>query len=88
MIQKIIDWLPRSSADATRVSLSVKGALTAIIPVTVLGAQLAGITEVDSVVVQELVDTAEEVVFTLSLAVSALMTGYGVVRRILNKSKK
>lgn len=88
MIQKILDALPRSSSDASRISLTVKGALSYAIPVAVLVFQLLGITEVGQAELQDIVDKAEAVVFAGGVLVSTIITAYGAVRRVWNKIRK
>lgn len=69
--------LPKSSADPTKISLTIKGALLALIPVAVLVARSAGIEVTEN----ELVELANNLVALVSLA----LVVWGGVRRLVNK---
>lgn len=69
-------WLIRSSADPRNTSLAIKGALVAIMPIVLY---VTGIAEADfNIVVEAIVST----IFALSTIVSAVMTVYGIIRKV------
>lgn len=66
-----------SSADATKVSLTVRGILLGIVPMVML---LFGITEAEAIAI---VDVIVDIVFYGTTLISLVMTLYGLVRKFI-----
>lgn len=87
MLKDLMDKLPRSSEDSRNISLTVKSALSYVIPVAVVVIQLTGATTVDSAQLQVIVDNMEMLTFYTSMAISTVFLIWGGVRRIWNSIK-
>ena len=85
----IIQWFVSSSADPTKLALSARALLVAVVPTILAVAPLVG---VDPVFAQEwlnqFIDSAEKLVFYVFSAVAAGMFLYGMVRKVLLTAKK
>jgi hypothetical protein len=72
-LQKVIAWIILSSADPTEVSLTVRGALIAVIPTLIAVAGVAHVNRGDDSVSTAFEDTLAQVIHvTLTLTPSAI----------------
>lgn len=78
MLKSLIQWFVKSSADPERISLTVKSALVAILPIIML---VAGISDSESSL---LVDTITDIVFYGLSLVSAVGVVFGFCRKLWN----
>lgn len=80
----IIKWILQSSADPTKLALTVRGLLVGIIPTVIALAPFFGI---DPVFVQDWIgqfaDAAEKIVFLVFSLVAAVMVAWGLFRKII-----
>jgi hypothetical protein len=77
-----VEWIVYSSNDATQISLTVKGALLGIIPYLMIVAGIAHVNVGDSTTLTALVDSIANFVQVALTAVSALVTVYGLARKV------
>ena len=81
-LQKLIAWIVVSSADPDEVSLTVKGALVAVIPTLMAVAGIAHINLGDGSLLTSLVDALAELIqVTLTLVATAIAV-WGITRKI------
>lgn len=80
----IIKWILTSSADPTKLALTVRGLLVAIVPTAIAVAPLFGI---DPTFAQDwlgqLADGVEKIVFLVFSLVAAVMVVWGLFRKIV-----
>lgn len=81
MLKKIWNWLVKSSVNAQRISLTVKGILIGIIPVVMTIAHLANI-KVESADLTTLIDAMANLIIVLGSLVSIIAMIWGVIRKI------
>lgn len=81
MITKIVTWFVRSSADPTKISLTVRGALVSFITIVTIWAGLAGV-QLPSEMITEWVEAIVVFVQSTVLTVSAAITAWGLFRKI------
>ena len=85
----IIQWFVQSSADPSKLALSARALLVAVVPTILAVAPLVG---VDPVFAQEwlnqFVDTTEKLVFYVFSAVASGMFLYGMIRKVLLSVKR
>lgn len=80
---KIPSWL-QSSQDSNKVSLSVKGFLTGLIPLIVILVKVFQI-DIAEAQINEIIDTLGNTVIVVWTAVSAIITLYGLIRKLFKK---
>ena len=80
-LKKAWDWIVKSSADAGKMSLMVKGILTAAIPTVVLLANFTNI-QLESAELENIVALIAGLVFYIGSAVSTIMTIWGFIRKV------
>ena len=68
-----------SSADANKISLTVKGILLSLVPIIMI---LTGLTEAE---IQPIIDTIVQIVFLATTMISAGQVLYGLMRKIYLK---
>lgn len=83
IIQKIWNWLVVSSADPSRISLTIKGIGVAIIPYLMIITNTSGV-QIGSTEITSLFDTLAMIVQNFLTIVSGIMFVYGLVRKIRN----
>lgn len=83
-----INWLVISSSDPNKVSLTVKGVLTAAIPTILFVAHLAGVDAIVGQNAQSVIDAVGTFVMGGLYAVSAIVSLYGAIRKIVNSFQK
>jgi hypothetical protein len=71
-----------SSVDPNQLSLSVKGALTLVLPLFVLLAKTVGVTFAEGDL-ETLIEATSNTVAAVGFAVSAVLTLWGLVRKVL-----
>lgn len=81
-MQKIFDFILKSSADAQKTSLTIKGAGIAAIPTIVLVAHLANI-QLQNEQLTQVVDGLANAVLYIGYAISACVFLYGLLRKIV-----
>lgn len=81
MLKKFWDWLVQSSADPTKVSVTVKGALGTVASVLVLLSPLVHV-QISNEQVSSVIDLTAQVVVSLCAVVSAIAGILGLVRKI------
>lgn len=79
-------WL-QSSADATKLSLTVKGVASSVVPVLLLVAKAYG-SELTGEDVNEALDAVLNVLLGVTGLVTVVLTAIGSVRKVVNKLKK
>ena len=86
-MRTIINFIFRSSADPRKVSATVRGLLIGLIPLTLeLTGAACGLGycfDVDQNLLEKIVEGLAEITYWITLAVSALVTAYGVGRKVL-----
>lgn len=75
------NWFVRSSADPTKVSATVKGILTLVVPAIIIFAPVVGIT-LPNVEATELVNDLTAIVFNLWTAFGLAVTTFGLIRKL------
>lgn len=80
-MKKIIDWIIYSSEDPAKISMTVKGILTAAIPTIIFVAKIFNV-EIGSEDLTAFVDALVLFIGAVSMAVSAYMTVVGFFRKI------
>lgn len=78
MLKRIYEWFIKSSADPQKVSLTIKGFLSAVVFV------LAGLGINYTLDVNTLTYSITELIQSLGLLISTLITTYGLLRKIYN----
>ena len=73
-----------SSVDPKKISLSVKGILIAWIPVITMLSGLAGL-DLDESAINNLIESVVQFVFAGSTAFAAILTAYGIARKIVKR---
>lgn len=68
-----------SSADANKISLTVKGILLSLVPIIMI---MTGLTEAE---IQPIIDTIVQIVFLATTLISAGQVLYGLMRKIYLK---
>lgn len=68
-----------SSADANKISLTVKGILLSLVPIIMI---MTGLTEAE---IQPIIDTFVQIVFLATTMISAGQVLYGLMRKIYLK---
>lgn len=68
-----------SSADANKISLTVKGILLSLVPIIMI---MTGLTEAE---IQPIIDTIVQIVFLATTMISAGQVLYGLMRKIYLK---
>lgn len=91
-LQKVWTWLITSSADPARVSLTVRGALLALIPTILWLVSTAcgfGIVclGVDEPFLNQFVESLVALVQALLTAIAAVWVVWGMIRKIVNTAK-
>jgi hypothetical protein len=81
-LMAVFEWILVSSADPNEVSLTVKGALVAIIPGVMALAGLAHVNLGDGSVLTGLFDAVAQFVQSLLTVVATVMTVVGAVRKV------
>jgi hypothetical protein len=76
--------LVASSVDPKKISLSIKGILIAWIPVITLLSGLAGL-DLEESVINNLIESIVQITFAGSTALAAILTAYGVARKVVKK---
>jgi hypothetical protein len=71
-----LSWLIRSSADPQKVSLAVKGAMLALMPIILY---VSGITEANYSALTEAIVAG---IFAISALISAIQIAFGILRKI------
>jgi len=74
-MKNILNWLLKSSADANKTSLTVKGVLASLVPLLVL-------TGLDEGSVNTLVEAIVQTIAQFGVVVTAGVTLYGFLRKI------
>jgi len=80
-MKKIIDWIVLSSADPSKLSLMVKGILTAAIPTVIFLAKIFNV-EVGGEDLTAFVDAFVVFIGAVAAAISAYMTVVGFFRKV------
>jgi hypothetical protein len=81
-LQKLIAWIVVSSADPNEVSLTVKGALVAVVPTLMAVAGFAHINLGDGSLLTSLVDGLAQVIQVALTLVATAMAVWGTVRKV------
>jgi hypothetical protein len=81
-IRRALEWIIASSADANKLSLMIKGVLLGVLPVAVAFAGLVNV-QLDSATLEKVVETISQIVLYGGGAISALVTAWGLVRKII-----
>lgn len=80
-MKKIWNWLVLSSVDPSKTALTVKGALTAVVPLLVLFSGAFNI-ETDSSTIKNVIDVVGTIVMQGLTLVGTGMSLYGLIRKI------
>ena len=76
-----------SSANPEKLSLTIRGILVGLVPIVLLVSGAMNI-QMAQVELTELIDSVVRVVITITAALSAVMTAYGFIRKIVLKFGK
>lgn len=79
---KFLNWLIRSSQDSTKISLTVKGTLTALVPLAVMASGILKLN-IDNDQALQVVDTITILVSSFFTFVGAIVACVGFVRKFL-----
>lgn len=85
MLKKIWNWVIYSSANAEEISLTVKGVLLGIVPAVIILGNLAHVT-FTSDQLTHIIDGIVAAIGAIGLIVSAIMTLYGLLRKLATTS--
>lgn len=80
-LKTIWKWLVLSSANANNISLTVKGILTAILPVLILILQTFNL-ETDSQTLADVINYTGTIIVSLGGAIASVATAVGLFRKI------
>lgn len=86
-MKNIIDWFVKSSADPTRLSLTVKGILIGVIPVVLMVAPILGLN-LEEGSLKDLVNAIDQAFIALFGLAAAITTLYGLSRKIATGLRK
>lgn len=81
-MKKIFDFILKSSVDAQKTSLTIKGIGMALIPTLILVSNLANI-QLQNEQLTQVVDAIANIVLYVGYAISSGMALYGLVRKII-----
>jgi len=79
------NWILLSSQDASKLSLMIKGVLLGVLPAVVAFAGLVNV-QLDSAALEQTVELVSQIVLYVGGAISALVTAYGLIRKILTSA--
>lgn len=80
-MKKIWNWLVVSSVDPTKTALTVKGVLTAIVPLLVLFSGAFNV-ETDASTIKNIIDVIGTITMQGLTLVGTTMSLYGIIRKI------
>ncbi len=83
--QQIKDFVAVSSADPAKLALSVRGLLIAIVPLFMGVIRVYGIEGLDENILVSFIDALTKLVEYLGYTASAIMTAYGLGRKIIKE---
>jgi len=82
-MNKIIQWLILSSADAQKLSLSVKGVLLGIVPILIAVTGVAGIQIPNAETLTSIIDLVATFLQVALGIVASVITAIGLIRKII-----
>lgn len=86
--QGLISQALRSSADPKKLSLTVKNALLALVPIIIAALKFYGLEGIDESMITNVIDAIASTVQAGAAFVASVGMAYGLIRKIWNRSER